>query len=84
MGREAYLHFRVKAPAPAIARRGGEREEAGSGAIAAGAGETAFVARVGARSRADAGDHLELVVDTAALHFFDPETGRRVAAVTGG
>jgi multiple sugar transport system ATP-binding protein len=38
-------------------------------------GETTLVGRIGARSRLRAGETAELVVDTGALHFFDPATG---------
>jgi multiple sugar transport system ATP-binding protein len=34
-----------------------------------------MVARFGARSRVAADDPVEAVVDTRALHFFDPDTG---------
>jgi multiple sugar transport system ATP-binding protein len=34
-----------------------------------------IVGRFGARSRAKAGDAIEVAVDTRSLHFFDPETG---------
>ncbi len=36
---------------------------------------TNFVARVGARTRARERERLEIIVDTSALHFFDPDTG---------
>jgi multiple sugar transport system ATP-binding protein len=37
--------------------------------------EAVIVGRFGARSRVKAGDTIRAVVDTRALHFFDPETG---------
>ena len=36
---------------------------------------TAFVGRLDPRSRARQGDSVELAVDTARVHVFDPETG---------
>jgi multiple sugar transport system ATP-binding protein len=42
---------------------------------AAAEGKTTLVGRIGARSNLRAGETAELVVDTAALHFFDPATG---------
>jgi multiple sugar transport system ATP-binding protein len=39
---------------------------------------TNVVARVDARTRAREGDTLELLVDTTALYFFDPDTGSRI------
>jgi multiple sugar transport system ATP-binding protein len=38
-------------------------------------GEAVIVGRFGARSRIKQGEAVEAVVDTRALHFFDPETG---------
>ncbi len=37
--------------------------------------EAVIVGRFGARSRVKQGDEVTAVVDTRALHFFDPETG---------
>ena len=37
-----------------------------------------FTARVDARTRARVGEPLELAVDPARLHFFDPDTGARL------
>ncbi len=37
--------------------------------------EAVMVGRFGARSRIKVGDEVRAVVDTRALHFFDPETG---------
>ena len=39
---------------------------------------TKFVARVNARTRANEGDRIELAVDTASMHFFEPESGGRI------
>jgi multiple sugar transport system ATP-binding protein len=38
-------------------------------------GEAIIVGRFGARSKIKQGDNVSAVVDTRALHFFDPETG---------
>jgi multiple sugar transport system ATP-binding protein len=39
-----------------------------------------LVGRFGARSRVRTGDTAEVAVDTRALHFFDPDTGRGIYA----
>ena len=41
-------------------------------------GEAVVVGRFGARSRIKEGEQVEAVVDTRALHFFDPETGQGI------
>jgi multiple sugar transport system ATP-binding protein len=40
--------------------------------------ETIIVGRFGARSRIKQGDEVSAVVDTRALHFFDPQTGNGI------
>jgi multiple sugar transport system ATP-binding protein len=77
MGPEAYLHFHLPVAPAAAVRRIRHTEPT----VAAGDGdeqETKLVARVNAHSRARDNDRIELVVDTAGLHFFDPETGHRI------
>jgi multiple sugar transport system ATP-binding protein len=79
MGPEAYLHFPVKTPPVAVGSNNGTGEESEDGSRSHLA-ETTFVARVAARTAAHEGDDVELVVDTEALHFFDPATGDRISA----
>jgi multiple sugar transport system ATP-binding protein len=43
-----------------------------------------FVGRFGARSRVKIGDTVDVVVDSRALHFFDPETGLGIYDGTKG
>ncbi|MGH2489412.1 MAG: ABC transporter ATP-binding protein [Candidatus Limnocylindria bacterium] len=75
MGPEAYVHFRV--PVPSVARAPGGRV-ADSTTNPNGGQGTKFVARVRAQTRANDGDRIELAVDTASMHFFDPESGDRI------
>src|SRR4051812_27566 len=76
LGAEIMAHFLVDARS---AQTDEVRELAQeSGAVDAGSaleGETTLVGRFGARSRIREGQEVEVSVDTAALHFFDPETG---------
>lgn len=41
--------------------------------------ETRFVARMSPRTRAREGGRIEVLADTAALHFVDPATGEPIA-----
>jgi multiple sugar transport system ATP-binding protein len=75
MGPEAYVHFRV--PVPSVARAPSPRD-ADEATNATGEEGTKFVARVNARTRANAGDRIELAVDTGSMHFFEPESGGRI------
>jgi multiple sugar transport system ATP-binding protein len=46
--------------------------------------EAVIVGRFGARSRIKQGDAVTAVVDTRALHFFDPQTGNGIYDSTEG
>ena len=46
-------------------------------------GTSGFVARVSPRSEAREKERIRLVVDTARVHFFDPETGLGIRAEQG-
>jgi multiple sugar transport system ATP-binding protein len=78
LGSEIMVHFTVDAP-PALTDDvrelaqdvGDERAVQ----LEEGAGETTMVGRFGARSQVKQGDSADMVVDTRALHFFDPDTG---------
>jgi hypothetical protein len=54
----------------------------GDGASGDAGGGATFVGRLSPRSGAREGDLLEMVVDTRALHFFDPETGEGIYSGT--
>jgi multiple sugar transport system ATP-binding protein len=75
MGPETYVHFRVPLPSIARAPGGGDAEAAVS---PNGDATTKFVARVTSQTRVNEGERIELAVDTAAMHFFDPESGGRI------
>src|SRR5438270_1071434 len=79
LGSEIMAHFAIKG---ATAETDETRELAkDSGAegtepqIGVGEGEAIVVGRFGGRSKGKQGDNVSAVVDTRALHFFDPETG---------
>jgi multiple sugar transport system ATP-binding protein len=78
LGSEIMAHFAIKG---AHAETDETRElahDAGAGdetQVGVREGEAVIVGRFGARSRVQQGDGVEAVVDTRALHFFDPETG---------
>jgi multiple sugar transport system ATP-binding protein len=84
MGPEAFLHFPVRTPPVARAweHRRASAEANGDGVADVAdesTVETAFVARVGARTHAREGEQVDLAVDTASMQFFDPSTGERIA-----
>ncbi|HWH13404.1 MAG TPA: sn-glycerol-3-phosphate ABC transporter ATP-binding protein UgpC [Miltoncostaeaceae bacterium] len=54
----------------------------GDGASGDAGGGATFVGRLSPRSGVREGDLLEMVVDTRALHFFDPETGEGIYSGT--
>jgi multiple sugar transport system ATP-binding protein len=78
LGAEIMVHFTVDAR-PALTEDVRElAQDAGDERVAQqkeGVGETTMVGRFGARSQVKQGDTADVVVDTRALHFFDPETG---------
>jgi multiple sugar transport system ATP-binding protein len=82
LGSEIVAHIRIGAR-PAITDEVRElAEDIGDAALdSEEASETTVVARFGARSKIQKGEMTEAVVDTTALHFFDPSTG---AGIYGG
>jgi multiple sugar transport system ATP-binding protein len=85
LGAETLLHFSIDAP-PVLTRDTLELardvDDSAVGDLDRGRAktQTRFVARVDPRSRASEGEAVELVVDTRALHFFDPETDDAIEA----
>jgi multiple sugar transport system ATP-binding protein len=85
MGSEVYVHFNVAAEAvtskevvEALVVDAPEDAEARRAAERARGGGVSFVARLDRETRAQERARLELAVDVARLHFFDPETGLAV------
>jgi multiple sugar transport system ATP-binding protein len=80
LGSEVLVHFSVDAPVAATEEAKDLAADVGAEAAAdlearAKEARSVFVARLNPRTEAKVGDQLELVVDTRALHFFDPDTG---------
>jgi multiple sugar transport system ATP-binding protein len=57
-----------------LAEEAGAADSAGA-QIGVDAGEAVIVGRFSPRSRLKVGDEVKAVVDTRALHFFDPDSG---------
>jgi multiple sugar transport system ATP-binding protein len=82
LGSEIMAHFAIKAAHAEtdemreLAQDAGAPE--GTPEIGVQANEAVIVGRFGARSRIKAGDEMQAVVDTRALHFFDPGTGEGI------
>jgi multiple sugar transport system ATP-binding protein len=78
LGAEIMAHFAIKAAHAETDETEELRKDAGAPAtdvpIGVIAGEAVVVGRFGARSRVREGDPIRAVVDTRALHFFDPDT----------
>jgi multiple sugar transport system ATP-binding protein len=85
LGSEVYVHFTIAAATVVTEDTREVAADLGDEAVgdlerSAAANRTSWVARLDARAAAREGDTLELAVDPRGLHFFDPETGRRVGA----
>jgi multiple sugar transport system ATP-binding protein len=90
MGSEVYVHFNVSAEpvatkevVEALVVEEVEDEETRMAAERARGGGVTFVARLERATSAREREPLELEVDVARLHFFDPETGLRVDGGAG-
>ncbi|MCZ6505464.1 MAG: sn-glycerol-3-phosphate ABC transporter ATP-binding protein UgpC [Actinobacteria bacterium] len=79
LGAETFVHFSGKRP-PVITP---DIEEllADTGQTVSSLGDTSkFVARVSPDARVKRGESIDLIVDTAKLHFFDSSSGDRIGA----
>jgi multiple sugar transport system ATP-binding protein len=83
LGSEVHILFRVDAPPVAtedtIAAATDEGEEGAVTPLLGEEGMSIFCARVDARTKARPGDRVRLSVDATRFHYFDRETGMRVA-----
>ena len=81
LGSEIIAHFAITGShaktdeTRELARDVGAGDDDDGGVLSVGEDEAVVVGRFGARSRVRKGDAIRAVVDTRALHFFDPETG---------
>jgi multiple sugar transport system ATP-binding protein len=82
LGSEIMAHFAIKgAHAETDETRELAKDVGAEGTeqpIGVAADEAVIVGRFGARSRIQQGDEVTAVVDTRALHFFDPQTGNGI------
>ncbi len=79
LGAETFVHFTVNRP-PVVTP---DIEEllADTGQDPSALGDTTnFIARVSPDARVTRGDSIDLIVDCAKLHFFDPKTGLRIGS----
>jgi multiple sugar transport system ATP-binding protein len=80
LGSEIMAHFSIKGATAEtdetreLAEDAGAADSAGA-QIGVDAGEAVIVGRFSPRSRLKVGDEVKAVVDTRALHFFDPDSG---------
>ena len=78
LGSDAHIFFQVDAPPITAEVLESALEPASDGALLP-SNQALFTARVDARCTARVGDKLRLAVDPARFHFFDPDTGDRLA-----
>ncbi|MEA2420760.1 MAG: multiple sugar transport system ATP-binding protein, partial [Thermoleophilaceae bacterium] len=83
LGSEIYVHFGVEAPTVVTSHTREVAADLGEEAVEelerqAAQQTTTFIARLDARSGAREGDRIELGIDPRGLHFFDPDSGRRI------
>src|ERR687897_12921 len=79
IGRDLHVHFDIGAPAVDVPDAGdGDFGADDDGPAFALGGANRFVARIDERTPVREGDRLELVVNTARLHVFDPVSGEAI------
>jgi multiple sugar transport system ATP-binding protein len=80
MGSELYVHFSVGAEGVESEELRELAEDSGSAEVPGVGEEGRVVARLDAASKARQGEEIELWLDTAKLHFFDPANGRSLTS----
>jgi multiple sugar transport system ATP-binding protein len=80
LGSHIVIHFTIDAPIVLTEDTKELAHDVGAEALddlaaKADEGRSPFVAQLDPRTRVRVGDRIDLLVDTARLHFFDPETG---------
>jgi multiple sugar transport system ATP-binding protein len=80
LGSQVVIHFMVDAPIVLTEDTRELAHDVGAEALEdltaqAESSKSRFVAQLDPRTRVKEGDQIELLVDTARFHFFDPETG---------
>jgi multiple sugar transport system ATP-binding protein len=88
LGSDTYVFFSLDVDPIVIEEAVSENKDEDTTTLTA-SDRSLFVARVNARSRAEVGDVLTLVIDPSQLYFFSPETGQslldgRLAAASAG
>jgi multiple sugar transport system ATP-binding protein len=83
MGAEVYVHFTVNAPLVLTEDTRELAADTGDEALhrleeQAARGTNRFIARMHPRTDVREGDEIEVAVDTARMHFFDPESGSAI------
>ena len=79
IGRDLHVHFDIGAPVVDVPEAGdGDFGLDDDGPAFALGGANRFVARIDERTPVSQGDRLELVVNTARLHVFDPVSGEAI------
>jgi multiple sugar transport system ATP-binding protein len=77
LGSETFIHYQVDVPPVSTADI--EEMPEDSGATASSLGKTSkFTSRMSSDVAVSPGDSVDLVVDVAKFHFFDPATGDRI------
>lgn len=87
LGSEVMAHFAIEATHAETDEMRELAEDVGGGEgpqIGVQENEVVIVGRFGARSRVAEGEAVTAVVDTRALHFFDPGTGKGIYGSTKG